>query len=131
MSDAETQARAALPEGAVAAVEDYFHGTFEADRARMERAFHADAHIVGFLGEACLDEAAPDFIARIAAGPSEAARGFAFRRRIVEARLRDNLAFVVAEVEAHGKPFTDFITLMAIDGRWVIRHKSYTTPSWP
>ncbi len=120
-----------VPAGAIAAVEDYFHGTYDADRARMERGFHPDAHIVGFLGETYVDEPAPDFIARLAAAPSDRALGFAFRKRIVEARAHQNLVFVVAEVEAHGKSFTDFITVMLIDGRWRIRHKSYTTPTWP
>jgi hypothetical protein len=122
---------AKIPAGAVAAVEDYFYGSYEADRARMERGFHPDAHIVGFLGAKYVDEAAPDFIARLAGAPSDKAQGFPFHRRIVEARVKDNLAFFVAEVEAHGKAFTDFITVMLIDGRWRIRHKSYTTPTWP
>lgn len=119
------------PAAAIAAVEDYFYGTYEADRARMERGFHPDAHIVGFLGDKYVDEPAPDFIARLAGAPSDKSLGFPFRKRIVEARAHENLVFVVAEVEAHGKAFTDFITVMLIDGRWRIRHKSYTTPTWP
>lgn len=122
---------AGIPAGAIAAVEDYFYGTYEADRARMERGFHPDAHIVGFLGDKYVDEPAPDFIARLAGAPSDKALGLPFRKRIVEARAHDNLAFFVAEVDAHGKAFTDFITVMLIDGRWRIRHKSYTTPTWP
>lgn len=119
------------PAAAIAAVEDYFYGTYEADRARMERAFHPDAHIVGFLGEKYVDEPAPDFIARLAKAKSEKAAGHALKKRIVSMQSKDNLAFFVCEVDVHGVQFTDFITVMRIDGRWAIRHKSYTTPNWP
>lgn len=128
---ADRSLRSDAPAGAIAAVEDYFYGAYDGDRARMERAFHPDAHIVGFLGDKYVDEPAPAFIARLAKSPSDRAEGYPFRRRIVETRTHGNLVFVLAEVEAHGKAFVDFITVMLIDGRWAIRHKSYTTPTWP
>lgn len=74
-------ADAELPAEVGAVIEDYFRGTFNADRARLERAFHADAHIVGFLGDGLSDETAAAFIDRIATGPSQADKGETFRKR--------------------------------------------------
>ncbi len=132
MSMIRTQSAATEPPAEIVSViEDYFHGTFDADRARLERAFHGDAHIVGFLGESLSDETAEQFIARIAAGPSQADRGETFRKRILDASLTDNAGMVIAEVYVADRRFVDYITVLKIDGRWKIRNKSFTTPVWP
>lgn len=131
MSRAQSAMAAEPPVEVVAVIEDYFHGTFDADRTRLERAFHADAHIVGFLGDGLSDETAEQFIARIAAGPSQADRGETFRKRILDARLTDNAGMVIAEVYVANRRFVDYITVLKIDGQWKIRNKSFTTPVWP
>lgn len=116
-----------MPDGARRAVEDYFHGTYRCDRAQMTRAFHPDAHIAGNLKGRYLDEAAPDFIDRLMASPSEEAGGHAFDKRILEARWTDDSAMVAAENVVHGLRFIDYMVLLKIDGVWSIRNKIYTT----
>ncbi len=116
-----------LPEGARIAVEDYFHGTYRCDRAQMVRAFHPDAHIAGNLKGRYLDEAAPDFIDRLMASPSEESEGHGFDKRIVEARWTADSAMVAAVNVVHGLRFIDYMVLLKIDGQWSIRNKIYTT----
>lgn len=116
-----------MPEGARQAVLDYFEGTYRCDRAQMQRAFHPDAHIAGNLKGKYLDEAAPDFIDRLMASPSEESEGHTFDKRIVEARWTQDSAMVSAVNFVHGLRFVDYMVLLRIDGVWSIRNKIYTT----
>lgn len=115
-----------LPEGARQAVEDYLEGTYHNDRARMERAFHPDAHIAGNLKGRYLDEAAPDFIARLLGEEAEAAT-HPYNKRILEARWTEDSAMVAAENFVRGLRFIDYMLLLKIGGVWSIRNKIYTT----
>ncbi len=117
-----------IPEEIARPVEDYLRGAYHGDANRLTRAFHPEAHIVGFLGEMYLDEPAPDFTARLAAEESEEAAGHAYDKRILSAEWTENTAMVAAENNVHGRRFIDYLLLMKIDGRWVIRNKIYTTP---
>ena len=116
-----------MPEGARRAVLDYFEGTYRCDRAQMERAFHPDAHIAGNLKGQYLDEAAPDFIGRLMASPSEESEGHAFDKTITDAQWTEDSAMVAAVNVVHGLRFVDYMVLLKIDGVWSIRNKIYTT----
>lgn len=115
-----------VPKGIRMAVEDYLRGAYDGDRQRLERAFHPECHIVGFLGGKYLDEAAPDFIGRLVDEESEAAGGHAYDKRILDARWTDDTAAVTAENLVRDWRAIDYLLLMQIDGRWVIRNKIYT-----
>lgn len=125
MSDKE------LPSEIVQVIEDYFQGTYHADGTRLERAFHPDAHIVGFLGDIQSDETSTEFISRIISGPSQADKGERFQKRILDAHITDNAGVVIAKVYVAGRPFVDYITVLMIEGQWKIRNKTFTTPIWP
>ncbi len=125
MADSEAD----IPEAIRQAVEDYLRGAWHCDRARLERAFHPEAHIAGFIDGNYADEAAPDFIARLMGSPSEESRGEPYDKQILGARWTEDTACAFVRTRVHDWLFTDYLLLMKIGGRWVIRNKIYTNAS--
>lgn len=106
----------------------YFNGTYNGDAEQLKRAFHPDAHITGTLNDQICDWTLPKFIARVTDTPSSASKGEQYDKEILFIDRTDNAAMVKARVVIGGLLiFTDYITLLKINGQWVIRNKSFTT----
>lgn len=106
---------------------DYFLGTWLADRALCERAFLPGAFVSGYLDDAPREESAPAFIARVLAQPPLRDQGDVYQKKVTHLQVDGPLAWVTAEVRVLSYQFRDYLTLHKIEGRWVIRHKSYRT----
>jgi len=110
-------------------VKHYFEGSYHGDKARLLRAFHPDAHVVGNFDSNTVDWTRDEFITRATTNPTQSGRGEAYSKSILSIDSETDAAMVKAKVYAGGHYFTDYITLLKIDGRWVIRHKSFTNAS--
>ncbi len=106
---------------------DYFLGTWLGDGALCERAFHPEAFVSGYLGDAPREESAPAFITRVLAQPPLRDQGDAYQKTLTHLQIDGPLAWVTAEVRVLSFLFRDYLTLHRIEGCWVIRHKSYRT----
>ncbi len=104
----------------------YFSGTYYGDVAQLQGAFHPDAHITGVFNETTCDWTLAQFIDRVTTAPTAADKGEKFDKEIISIDVTNNAALVKARVVAGDNCFTDYITLLKIDGEWVIRNKSFT-----
>lgn len=104
----------------------YFNGTYQGDADQLTRAFHQDAHITGILNGDYYDWSLLDFIKRTTTEPTARSRNEKYDKEILSIDYSENAAMVKARVAVGPYIFIDYITLLKIDGNWVIRNKSFT-----
>jgi len=106
-------------------IEDYFFGTHEGDIRRVEKAFHPDCKITGFINDQYIEMTREQFCERIAqAAKTETEK--TYDKHIVSIDIHQNIAMVKARVLVGDIYFTDYITLLNLEGQWCIRQKSFT-----
>jgi 4-oxalocrotonate tautomerase len=109
-----------------AVLTDYFDGLYFSDTARLARAFHPKAHYVcaseGVLLYRTMDEYFPIVDAR----PSPASRNEPRADRVISIEFAGpRTAFARVECAISPKRFTDFLTLICVNGRWQIISKVF------
>lgn len=116
----------------VAAVEStlqiYFDGLHEGDPSKLGQAFHPFAHLyaVGADGKAT-DTPREDWLKAVGGRPSAKSKGDERRDRIVSIDFNGpNAAFAKVECQLPPRYFTDYLTLLKIEGRWQVIAKAYT-----
>ncbi len=108
-------------------VKGYFDGTYNGDKEMLLKVFHPDAHIVGIFNGALTDWTRSEFIKRVTSKPTQSERNEEYTKKIMTIDSEKDVAMVKAVIQTGGHYFTDYITLLKINGRWIIRNKSYTT----
>ena len=118
--------------GAVAAVlQTYFDGLHHSDTGRLRQVFHPLAHYVTATegateGSGPLQLTMDEYFPMVAARPSPASRGEPRHDRIVSLEFAGPVtAFARVECAIGPKFFTDFLTLIVVDGRWQIIAKVF------
>lgn len=105
---------------------DYFDGLYYSDASKLSGVFHPMAHYIcatdGTFQYLRMDE----YFVLVAGRPSPASRNESRRDRIISVEFAGPVtAFVRAECAIGPKFFTDFLTLVFIDGRWQIVSKVF------
>ena len=110
--------------GARVPLENYFKGHAQGDGAYMRKAFHPDAKICSNNREGkltCLT--AEEFAGRFTSGP---AADEAKRKRTVESlEVTGDTAIAKLILDYPTVKFTDYMSLMKVDGEWRIMNKIY------
>ena len=109
-----------------AVMEDYFLGTFAADKTRLLQAFHPDCQITGNINGQSVVMNLIQFIERVTQAKQQSKSERRYDKKIVGMDWHQDIAWVKAKVLVDENYFTDYITLLKIDGRWFIRQKSFT-----
>lgn len=120
----------ALQASALAAITDllhvYFDGLYHSDTKRLRQVFHPRAHYV------CATEGGPvyldmeSYFAVVDQRPSPAGRGEARSDRILGIELAGPVtALARVQCSIGPKLFTDFLSLIQVDGRWQIISKVF------
>lgn len=107
-----------------AVVQLYIDGA-SGDPAKLEEAFHPDAHMFGHIGdEHDLGTDIREFISMVGSGPSKAGPNYAAEVRTIDVTGDAGVA-VLIEHDYLGCDFVDYFTVARIDGRWWITNKTY------
>lgn len=105
----------------------YFDGLYEGDTKKLGEAFHPASHLysAGNDGKAA-DLPRADWFKSVESRPSGKAKGSTRADRIVSIDFTGP-ATAVAKVECQLPPryFTDYLTLLKVDGRWQIISKTF------
>ena len=117
------RAEDATTEGARAPLELYLKGHATGDGEYFRRAFHPDAKIQGNREGKLYSRTREEFAAGAPGKPAddEALR----KRRIVSVDVVDDAAFAKIELDYPKVRFTDYMTLLKVDGEWKIMSKVY------
>lgn len=107
----------------------YLDGLYEGDTARLSKVFHEASHLYS-LGDGgkLADVPRTSWLEMVAGRPSGKARGLKRTDRIVSIDLAGpETAFVKLECSLHPRYFTDYLTLLRLEGGWRIVTKTFRT----
>lgn len=107
----------------------YFDGLYEGDTKKLGEAFHPSAHLYSAdAGGKAADLPRADWFKAVESRPSGKAKGSARADRIVSIDFAGPAtAFAKVECQLPPRYFTDYLTLLKVDGRWQVISKSFHT----
>jgi glucose/arabinose dehydrogenase len=104
----------------------YFDGVRMSDTAVAHRAFHPQMRAMYSVRDGALAERSiPDWLAAIAKGASNPPKPDAVRRTVVSVDVTGDAAVAKLRLDSPGSAITDFMSLLKVDGRWVIVGKIF------
>lgn len=112
--------------GVTALMADYFDGLYHSDAARLGRVFHPQA-VYACATEGRLTHLTMDaYLPIVAARQSPASRGEVRRDEVVSITFAGPVtALVQARCAIGSKHFTDFLSLVKLEGQWQIIAKTF------
>lgn len=105
----------------------YFDGLYEGDTKKLGEAFHPASHLYSVNSEgSAADLPRADWFKAVESRPSAKSKGDERRDRIVSIDF-SGPATAIAKVECQLPPryYTDYLTLLKIDGRWQVIAKAF------
>lgn len=107
-----------------AAVQFYMDGQAAGDGTMVARAFHPDAHMTGLRDGAIRTVPISEYVTWFRGEP---AADEAERERWIESvDITGDAALVKVVLDYPNTRFTDYMSLLKVDGAWKIIHKNYT-----
>ena len=105
----------------------YFDGLYEGDTKKLGEAFHPSAHLYSAdAGGKAADLPRADWFKAVESRPSGKEKGSARADRIVSIDFAGPAtAFAKVECQLPPRYFTDYLTLLKVDGRWQVISKSF------
>ena len=121
----KTDRAAAVSEDAAARVplENYMKGQATGNGDYIRKAFHTDARVMAFRDGKLISITAEEFASRFTGKPAadEAQR----KRRIASVEITGNAGVGKIVLEYPTVTFTDYMSLLKIDGEWKIVNKAF------
>jgi hypothetical protein len=106
-----------------ALIQLYIDGS-NGDVAKLQEAFHADAHMMGHIGSFETYMPIGDFFAMVATQPGMAGPNYQAYVRSIDLAGDAGVA-VLVESDYLGCDFVDYFSVARINGRWWITNKTY------
>lgn len=104
----------------------YFDGLYHSDTKRLAQVFHPQAHYVSVTEGTLLYRDMAAYFPVVDARPSPASRGEVRRDEIVSIDFAGPAtARAVVRCAIGTRHFTDFLTLIRLDGRWQVMSKVF------
>lgn len=107
----------------VATIQLYFDGMMERDASKLEEAFLPDARLIGYRGDQLFVTPFPEWAAGTAKGSPRDPK--LFRNELKEIRIMGEMALAETELFWPGIYYYDYLTLLRVEGKWKIVHKSW------
>lgn len=112
--------------GVVAALQTYFDGLHHSDTRRLAQVFHPEARYCSATSGELLHLGMERYFSVVDQRPSPASRGQPRTDRILSMGFAGPVtAFASVECSIAPRHFTDFLTLVRLDGRWQIVSKVF------
>ena len=106
----------------------YLDGLYEGDTAKLAAAFHEGSHLYSLSDGRVSDLPREEWLAFVKNRPSAKSKGLKRTDRIVGIDLSGpETAFVKLECSIHPRYFTDYLTLLKLEGGWRVVSKTFRT----
>ena len=106
-------------------VQYYFDGLYHSDIEKLKSAFHPNAQVIGYFQGTLLFNSLEQFLGYVKATPAPSESGEINDMRIVSIDMTGNEAVAKVADLYLGFRFTDYLSLLKIDGSWVIVNKTF------
>jgi hypothetical protein len=118
-----SQAQSAEEAAARVPLENYLKGHATGDAEYIRKAFHPDAKVFSFRDGKLNQLTSAEFAARFTGkpAPDEAQR----KRWIESVKITGNAGFAVIVLDYPTVKFTDYMSLLKVDGNWMIINKTF------
>ncbi|HKU97762.1 MAG TPA: nuclear transport factor 2 family protein [Vineibacter sp.] len=105
----------------------YFDGLYEGDTRKLGEAFHPASHLYSVTSDGtAADLPRADWFKAVESRPSAKSKGDERRDRIVSIDFSGpTTAFAKVECQLPPRYYTDYLTLLKIDGRWQVIAKAF------
>ena len=104
-------------------VQQYFDGMINRDRAKLEEAFFSEARLIGYPGDQLFVTPFEDWVSGTSKGTPRDPN--LYKNVIKSIRIVGNTALAETELFWPGIYYYDFLTLIKMDGKWKIVHKTW------
>ena len=106
-------------------VQCYFEGLYHSDIGKLKLAFHSKAQVIGYFQGSLLFNSIDEFMDFVKATPAPAENGEPYDMEIVSMDITGDAAVVKVADLYLGLRFTDYLSLLKIDGEWRIINKLF------
>ena len=106
-------------------VQYYFDGLYHSDVEKLEKAFHPNSQVIGYFDGSLSFEPFDGFLEFVKATPAPIESGEEYDMEIVSIDVTANEAVAKVANLYLGLRFTDYLSLLKVDGNWVIVNKIY------
>jgi hypothetical protein len=106
-------------------VQYYFDGLYNSNLESLTKAFHPKAQIIGHFQKDLLFMTREQFLKLVKNTPSPSANGESYDMKIVSIDITGDEALIKVTDLYLGFRFTDYLSLIKIEGSWVIVNKTF------
>ncbi len=108
-------------------LKDYFDGFYDSDVDKLKTVFHPACHLFSATAGPLSDDDMAAVYARAATRKAPASTGDARHDKILSIdKSGPEAALAKVQIAIGDKNFTDYLSLLKLDGRWQIISKTYT-----
>jgi len=107
-------------------IQYYFDGGRMGDSVTLRKAFHPDARMLFVRDSAFTAIPIGEYITRVGQNPPKPGAVDSTKRRIVNIDVAGDAAVAKLELERPDMLVTDYMSLLRIDGKWVIVNKIFS-----
>ena len=101
----------------------YFEGMMERDRSKLDEAFDPSARLIGFRGEKFTVTPYEDWASGTSKGEKRDPSKFV--NKLLDVEIKGYTAMAKTELFWPGIYYYDYLTLIKIEGKWKIVHKTW------
>ena len=110
-------------------VHKYLHSIYEGNTEGLREVFHPNARVEDMVTGTFRSRSAEQYIQAVASRQSPSVAGEPFTMAPLAINVLGDMATVTAELRFLGNHFYNVLSLLRCDGRWLIMHKLFGTPS--
>ncbi len=106
-------------------VQYYFDGHYHSDVEKLKKAFHPNSQVIGYWNGSLSFQSLDGYLEFVKATPAPSESGEEPDWKIVSIDVTANEAVAKVANLYLGLQFTDYLSLLKVDGNWVIVNKMY------
>jgi hypothetical protein len=107
-------------------LQKYGQGTHNGDGAMLKEAFHPQATIAGYYEGHLILDTRDEFVKAIESMPIPATQDEPYKKETTSVEIAGEAALATMRELYQGLIFTNYFTLLKVDGRWSIINKAFS-----
>ena len=106
-------------------VQNYFDGHHHSDTEKLKKVYHPNSQVIGYFDGSLTFASRDEYLESVKATPAPSESGEEFDMTIVSIDVTANEAVAKVAGLYLGRRFTDYLSLLKVDGNWVVVNDMY------